>query len=74
MKHDGWNRFKVRFDISDHWSLCGREQLLLGKDNATEINPFVGNAHAIPGVPATMGPYNPDATTIGNIKRGGSAR
>ena len=43
-KMDGWNRFKVGFDISDHWSLWVGNNFFWGEDHANEINPFVGDA------------------------------
>jgi len=70
-KMDGWNRFKVGFDISDHWSLWVGNNFFWGEDSANEINPFVGNARWSPTVPSFVrGPLNPDSLSIGNIKRG----
>ena len=71
-KMDGWNRFKVGFDISDHWSLWVGNNFFWGEDSSHEINPFVGNGSWFPGGAAigAVGPANPDATTIGNIRRG----
>ena len=43
-EHDGWNRFKVTFDISDHWSFAVGNNFFFGQDHATEINPYMGNA------------------------------
>ena len=61
-----------RPDISDHWSLWVGNNFFWGSDNSTEINPFVGAAPWFPGGASVgaVGPLNPDATTIGNIKRG----
>jgi hypothetical protein len=69
MQRDLWNRFKVTFDISDHWSFAVGNNWFFGRDGANEINPFVGNAPWYAGAPIS-GPLNPDATTIGNIQRG----
>jgi len=70
-KQDGWNRFKVGFDISDHWSLWVGNNFFWGEDRATEINPFVGNAPWWPGSGGfARGPANPDTVSIGNIRRG----
>jgi hypothetical protein len=70
MKHDGWNRFKVGFDLSDKWSFWVGNNFFWGSDNSPEINPFVGTTTIRPGTP--FSPLNPDADTIGNIKRGGA--
>jgi hypothetical protein len=67
-EHDGWNRFKVTFDISDHWSLAVGNNVFFGQDHAGEINPFVGNGNWFPG--DGKGPLNNDAITIGNLRRG----
>lgn len=67
-EHDGWNRFKVTFDISDHWSLALGNNYFFGQASAGEINPFVGKGYWFPGGP--QGPNNNDAIDIGNIKRG----
>ncbi|MFH0814068.1 MAG: DUF1302 family protein [Pseudomonadota bacterium] len=70
MKHDGWNRFKVGFDISDHWAFWIGNNFFWGSDNSGEINPFVGTTPIRDGVP--FSPLNPDADTIGRIRRGGA--
>ena len=71
MQEDGWNRFKVGFDISNHWSLWIGNNFFWGNDKSSEINPFVGNALWNGYNPASVtGPLNPDATRIGNIRRG----
>jgi hypothetical protein len=67
-KMDGWNRFKVGFDISDHWSLWVGNNFFWGEDSADEISHFVGVAPFAPGAPHVV--VNPDAVTVGNIKRG----
>ena len=69
-KMDGWNRFKVGFDISDHWSLWVGNNFFWGEDNAAEINPFVGDAPWFPHSGPIRGPLNPDTLSIGNIKSG----
>jgi hypothetical protein len=74
MQQDGWNRFKVTFDISDHWSFAVGNNFFWGPNHAAEPNAYVGNASwfagAPPGVPLPT-PYNPDTGNIGNIRRGG---
>jgi hypothetical protein len=63
----------VGFDISDHWSLWCGNNFFWGSDHSDEINPFVGAARWAPGLPHGVpipSPLNPDATTIGNIRRG----
>lgn len=67
-EHDLWNRFKVTFDLSDHWSLAVGNNFYFGSDHSTEINPFVGKGYWFPG--DGTGPLNNDAITIGNIRRG----
>jgi len=67
-KMDGWNRFKVGFDLSDHWSLWVGNNFFWGEDHAGEINPFVGDGRWSPG--GGYGPLNPESITVGNIRRG----
>jgi len=70
MQQDGWNRFKVTFDLSDHWSLAVGNNFFWGKDHSKEINAFVGNAPWYKGA-GFNGPLNPAAIDVGNIRRGG---
>jgi len=70
MKHDGWNRFKVGFDLSDKWSCWIGNNFFWGRDHSPEINPFVGTTTIRDGTP--FSPLNPDADTLGRVRRGGA--
>lgn len=67
-KHDGWNRFKVGFDLSDKWSFWVGNNFFWGENSSVEINPFVGTTPVRPGAP--FSPLNPDADSYAHIKRG----
>jgi len=67
-KHDGWNRFKVGFDLSDSWSFWVGNNFFWGSNSSPEVNPFVGTTTVRPGAP--FSPLNPDANSYAHIKRG----
>ena len=71
MKHDGWNRFRVIYQFSDHLMFSVGDNFFWGSSNSSEPNPFVGTTETQV-APGVLAPYvfNPDSDTVGSIKRG----